>query len=569
MRIEVLRKRLSKLGLFCLIICLPLLLGAKSKANFDISGVKGKLLKNIQSRLTELDQQKPLSSQSDEELQQQIEQAMQPYGYFKPQIQLRRQPLKIAINPGPQMQVTSLSLSLIGEGANDPEIRKAADSLPIARGQPLNSAKYEEAKQNLMNAAERQGYLHSSFDKSEILINTTNYTAEIILLFNTGTQYYFGQVRFDPTYISPELLHRYVPFNYGQPYSTDQILILNNQLANSGYFRSISVKPQIGGDERHIPVDVHLQRASRISYSLGVGYGTDTGIRGRLGYHVVPVNRAGHKFNAVAIGSFGQSILQAQYIIPGKNPVTDQYHVTGNVSALDYNAGYSKSALISFSQHHSLPQYKRILSINSLYDGYHYYNQPDEENFTLYPKASFTWLKTKDKLFSPSGYSITVTGLGTSKLLSSHSNFIQASVNAKAALTVPSIRTRFYFHTLQGFTQINDINNLPLPLALLLGGADNLKAYSFNSIGPGKIVTYGGLEIQKETIEHWYFVGFLDSGDVYKPNLKKLRNDIGVGLMWVSPIGPIKIGIAQGVDTHFNRQGKSPKLVVSMGPDLS
>jgi translocation and assembly module TamA len=141
-------------------------------------------------------------------------------------------------------------------------------------------------------------------------------------------------------------------------------------------------------------------------------------------------------------------------------------------------------------------------------------------------------------------------------------------VNAKAALTIPSMRTRFYFHSIQGVTQIRDINNLPLSLAMLLGGAENLKAYSFNSIGPGKIMTYAGMEIQKELIDHWYLVGFVDSGDVYKPNIKRLKNDVGAGLMWVSPIGPIKIGIAQGVDTHGSRQGKSPKLVVSMGPDL-
>lgn len=556
----------NKTRLFYLLISLPLLIGAK--VDFNIYGVEGKLLDNIQARLSELKQRRPLNQLTEEELRQQIAEAMQPYGYFRPEIKLQHQPLQIDINTGPQMRITQLSISLAGEGASNTEIRKALASLPISQGQAFNSAKYEEAKQNLMNAAEQQGYLHSSFDKAEILINETNYTADIILVFNTGSQYYFGQVKFDPTYISPELLRRYIPFKQGQPYSTEQVLLLNNQLANSGYFRNISVKPQIGTNQRYIPVDVRMQRASRVSYSLGIGYGTDTNIRGRLGYHVVPVNRAGHKFNAIAIGSFGQSILQAQYIIPGKNPVNDEYHITGNLSALDYDAGYSKSALVSLSQHHSLPQFQRILSINGLYDGYHYYHAHDEENFTLYPKASFTWLKTKDKLFSPSGYNVTISGLGTTKLLTSQSNFIQASLNAKAALTIPSLRTRFYFHTFQGITEINDINRLPLSLALLLGGADNLKAYNFNSIGPGRLLTYGGMEIQKETKEHWYLLGFLDSGDVFKPNPKRLKNDLGIGLMWVSPIGPIKIGIAQEVNSRGDRQRKSPKLVVSMGPDL-
>ncbi|WP_232220671.1 BamA/TamA family outer membrane protein [Legionella tunisiensis] len=164
---------------------------------------------------------------------------------------------------------------------------------------------------------------------------------------------------------------------------------------------------------------------------------------------------------------------------------------------------------------------------------------------------------------------MTINGLAASKAILSEVSFAQASINAKAALTLPAIRTRFYFHTIQGVTSISNINELPLSLALLLGGADNLKAYSYNSIGPGKILSYGGLEIQKETVDKWYFTGFLDSGDVYMPSLKGLQNDVGIGLMWVSPIGPIKIGVAQAVDSHFNRiKDRKPKFVISMGPDL-
>ncbi|MBA2657890.1 MAG: BamA/TamA family outer membrane protein [Tatlockia sp.] len=553
------------------ILSFVLVLGATPVPDFYLSGVKDKLLENIQSRLTDLNQTKPVLKETDAELRQEIEQAMQPLGYFKPQIIIKRQPLRIHILPGPPMYITSLNVQFSGEGATAVKLKKALEKLPIAQGQVFNSASYENAKHSLTDAAEKEGYLHSSFEKAEVLLDEANNSAAINLEFNTGTRYYFGQVKFDPTNISPELLHRFVPFSYGKPYSTAQILTLNNQLANSGYFRSITVKPQITGNDHYIPVEVKLQPAKRLSYSLGIGYGTDTDFRGRAGFNIIPVNSAGHKLSALGIGSKRQSMIQTKYTIPGKNPVTDEYQITGNLSRLNYDAGKSNSALLSFSQHHRLPQYKRILSINSLYDDYHYDNRSKEASFTLFPKASLTWLKKKKKLFSPSGYKINLTALGASKSLASHENFVQASLNVKAALTIPVIRTRFYFHTMHGFTQIDDINKLPLSLALFLGGADNLKGYSFNSInpaGPGKILTYAGLEIQKEFKENWYLVGFFDSGDVYKPFPKKLKNDIGIGLMWVSPLGPIKIGVAQPINSKFQRQSKYPRLVVSMGPDL-
>lgn len=555
------------LRLLLIIGSLPLLIAAGVKSSFTIEGVKGKLEANIQSRLNELAQTTPLNKEHDAELQLQVEKAMQPYGYFRPQISINRHKASIKINPGPRMLISSLEVQIKGEGAENSELNKALLDLPLAEGKPLNSAEYEDAKETLMNTAENQGYLRASFEKAEILIDRDRYTARITLLFNTGPQYYFGQVRFDPTYISPELLQRYVPFSLGQPYSTEKILALNSRLSNSGYFSNVLVTPQIAG-EPEIPVDVHLQKIQRISYSLGIGFGTDTGIRGRAGFHIIPVNRAGHKFNAIALGSFNQNTLQAQYIIPGRNPVTDQYTITGNGTNLNYDSGISNSILLALAQQHNLSTFQRMLSINGLFESFRYTFQPNERKTIIFPKASFTWKQTSDKLFSPTGYNITLMGLAAAKAFLSQENFAQVSIDAKGALTIPSLRTRLYAHAIQGITSIKDINQLPLSLALLLGGAENLKAYSFNSIPPGKIISYAGFEIQKETWEHWYLVGFFDSGDVYMPRRKNSKNDIGGGFMWVSPVGPIKVGIAQAVDNRFARSERRPRLVVSMGPDL-
>lgn len=551
------------------LIAIPFLLGAISKPYFNVIGVKGKLLKNVKSRLNELAETRPLDTETDEELKQQIAQAIQPYGYFKAQIILKRQPLEIIIIPGSQVIITQVNLKIKGEGASNAAILKALHAIPVVKDKPFISIKYEDAKQEVLSAAELQGYLHASFEKAEVLINKANNTAQITLLLDTGPQYIFGQVKFDPANISPKLLARYLPFKPGDPFSSDKILTLNSQLSDSGYFRSVAVKPQLEANGREIPVDVHFRSVPRLNYSIGAGYGTDTGPRGRAGLHIVPVNSEGHKFNLVGLGSFVQNALQAQYIVPGKNPVTDQYNITANVGKLNYDIGYSNAALISFAQQLNLPQFKRNFSVNGLFERYHYNYQTKKDKTTLFPKASYTWLQTKDKLFSPSGYNINVTALAASKAVLSEDNFVQGTINAKAALTIPSLRTRFYIHGIQSFTQINDINQLPLSLAILLGGAENLKGFNINSIGGGKIVSYGGIEIQKETVDHWYFIGFFDAGNVYSPRSEPFKYDAGLALMWVSPVGPIKVGVAQAINQDFSRYlRKTPKFFVSMGPDL-
>ncbi|HBC0466887.1 TPA: BamA/TamA family outer membrane protein [Legionella pneumophila] len=551
------------------ILCFPLFAQDKKTALFEIYGIKGKVLANVETRLDELGHIKPLSQFTPTELQDQINKAIQPFGYFNAEISINNLNNKIIIKiqPGAQIRIASIKAELTGEGAQNPLLRKTLKELPLHIGDPLFSEQYEKAKQNIINSAENMGYLHGVFKKAEILVDERKKSAQITLIFDTGSQYYFGQAQFDPTYISPQLLHRFVPFHPGQPYATDQVLKLNDYLSNSGYFSSVLVKPQIT-DAQTVPVIVHLQPVPKYSYSFGLGYGTDTGVRGKAALHVIPVNRQGHKFNAVAQGSFRQNALQAQYVIPGKNPVADQYALTGNFSNLNYNAGYSNATLLSLSQLHNVNQFQRALSLNALYESFHYSQQPNTDQFLLYPKANITLSKTKNLLFSPSGYNITFNALGANKAVLSHLNFGQLSLDAKAALTLDSLHLRLYGHTIQGITAINDINELPLSLALLLGGTDNLKAYSFNSIGPGKIITYGGFEIQKEFKKNWYLVGFYDAGDVYNPSVKNIQYDIGGGLMWVSPIGPIKVGLAQAVNNQLERAGHNPRLVISMGPDL-
>jgi translocation and assembly module TamA len=546
---------------------------AQANTSFSIIGVNGKLWGNIQSRLNELDEQAPLYNKSDEELQQQVAQAMSPYGYFNPQITISRKEkdhsLKISISSGERTLITHFMVKILGEGEKNVLINNSIKKMGIETNKPFNSQLYEKAKQSLLSAAEKEGYLHAFFEAAKILINKKSNTVDIKLILNTGPRYYFGAVTFSPSYISPDLLKRYLPYAYEQPFSTEQLTALNNSLSASGYFKQVSVQPQFA-QNTNVPVQIQLQDASPYSYSLGLGFGTDTGPRGRAGYNLIPVNQYGHKFNAIAMGSLSENRIQGQYLIPGLNPLTDQYSIFSSFSTLNYNVGYSNSALLSLGQKHETSNFQRAFSLNSLYESFSYQNHPKYHELSFYPKLTLGWSNKQDQIFAPNGYHITFNALAANKAFFSDLNFSQASIDAKAAFTVDPIKTRLYFHSIQGITNIKDIYQLPMSLAPLLGGTDNLKGYSFNSIGPGKIITYSGLEIQKETKENWYLTGFFDMGNVYNPSSsKKLLYDAGLGLMWVSPIGPIKIGVAQPIDSHFSRfENRGPRLVISMGPEF-
>lgn len=129
---------LNKLRRALIICSCLLLLSAAKPASFKVTGVKGYLLLNVENRLTELYKDKPLVDIPPEALQAQIEKAMYPYGFFKPQITINPRDggkhVRINIIPGPQMHITSLSIRIIGEGQDNMEIREAIHNLPIHAG---------------------------------------------------------------------------------------------------------------------------------------------------------------------------------------------------------------------------------------------------------------------------------------------------------------------------------------------------------------------------------------------------------------------------------------------------
>lgn len=583
------------LALLGLLISLPVIAADKI---YLIKGLPESARVNSERRLDALltNYDSPLSATDKNQFIQlaphQIIEAIHPFGFFKARIKIgavsktltrhhrqgwrrwfsRAKPQRLIlfeVTPGPPLRIHSIKLTFEGEGKNNANLVKLKQQFPLKSGQILNTKDYEQAKQKLFDAAEHAGYLKSQYKQANIFIDLKKYKADVVLVFDTGSRFYFGPVTFkNETSLSTKFLKRYIPFQYKAPYSTDQILAFNDHLSGSGYFKQVHIQPKIG-TKSLVPIEVHSTARTRSTYSLGLGYGTDTGPRGKAAMTVVPVNSEGDKFQAIAQGSFKQNQLQAQYSIPGQNPLIDQTSLGARLFNLDYTSGHSSALQASLARIHNKKRLQRTLALTSLYERYSYTEQPSESAFLLYPNASFTWLKRESLLFSPNFYWLNFTMMGASKAALSNINFAQASVDIKYAKHFLPTHTRFYLHATQGATAVNDINRLPLSIAFLLGGADNLKAYGYNSLGPGKLMSFTGLELQQEIKENWYLLGFYELGDVYDHTPLNLKRDAGAGIMWVSPIGPVKAGVAQAIDSKFHPIPQTHiKFFLTMGPDL-
>ncbi len=569
------------LGLICLCLCIISLAQESPPINaleVQIIGLEGDALKNALQKIT--DKQKLIADHFTEkkilrlyrDIPKEIQSAIEPFGYFKSRIvrsHIQRQngtwQAQFYVTPGPRMQFTTVTVSITGSGAADPAFQRLYQNFPIKAGDFFNAKKYEDAKLELDDTASSRGYFNSHMVKSHIYINLSRYTAHVVIAFNTGPRFRFGPTTFSKTPLNPEFLHRFLYYQQGNYYNQNKIQRTRQGLANSNYFSTVLVTPQPEKSKAlHVPVTIELQMQPRKQYTLGIGYGTDTGPRGLLGVDMRWINQYGHRFNAFVVGSRINSQAVANYIIPGRNPATDQYIFTGGFLNQDQKTGQGRSGRLAVSYQTEWYGWQPTLSLTALRERYSITGLPYTNANLIYPTFTLQRMHA-DNLLKPSfGYSLVAQITGASKDILSKTSFGQARIDGRFLFTLWN-HTRFITRATGGYTSIQDLDNLPLSLQLFAGGAQSLRGFGYNTIGPGRKLFVGSIEIQQRLYGDIYLAGFFDFGNVANALFnKKLKEGAGPGLVWLSPIGMFEITFACAVS-----QPNRPWVIqFSMGPAL-
>ena len=119
-----------------------------------------------------------------------------------------------------------------------------------------------------------------------------------------------------------------------------------------------------------------------------------------------------------------------------------------------------------------------------------------------------------------------------------------------------------------------NIEQLPTSLRFFAGGDASVRGYAYNSIGPtdeegvvigGKNLLVGSLEYEHRVWDGWSLAAFVDSGDAFDGASPELKTGAGVGLRWRSPVGPVRIDLASGLDRP---PGDAFRFSFSIGPEL-
>jgi translocation and assembly module TamA len=550
-----------------------------------VEGVTGKVRENVIASLS-IYQERERSDLSPARLRrlhelapEEIRTALQPFGYYRPRIRASLNQdaegwtARYEIDPGNAIPVALVDIRVDGEGREDPEFRRLIEEFPLRRGDALNHALYEQGKTAFQRLAAERGYFDQRLLRHEVVVDLENYRAEIHLHIDTGRRYRLGEITIEQDVLDPALLARYLKIQPGQPYSNAALLDLQTTLSGTDYFGTVEVvaDPKEARDYA-IPVRVRLTARRPNRYTFGLGYGTDTGPRGQLGWERRYLNPEGHHTRTELRASKIESSANAGYFIPIRNPRTDQFAITAGYTQSDIQNTDSQVRRIGISRTELRGKLQETLSLTKQNEKFAIGSETGTSDL-LIPGITWSYFLGNDRIYTRQGARAQIDLRGASRNVASDASLEQGRLQTKVIVPFFDFG-RFIARGDAGGTRIDDFQRLPPSLRFFAGGDMSVRGYAYNSLGPrnsegtvtgGKHLLVGSLEYEQHLTGDWAAALFYDVGNVFNDFAgTTMKKGAGIGVRWRSPIGQIRLDIA----SPLNDPGSRPRLHLYIGPDL-
>lgn len=515
--------------------------------------------------------------------QEEITTTLQALGFYQPIIQAKLFSTttgwvaEYSVTSGPVAIIRSVIFKLQGAGRHNLELIAITKYAPLKIGDPLKHRVYETFKQDWLGKALQLGYLDAVFNINSIHLNTSTHQADIVLEMDTGAPYHFGVINFANPPYPVDYLKQYIPFTPGSPYTTEQIILLRKNLTESDLFSKVKIDPNLNeAQEYAVPLDIQLTPRPRNTYTASTGYGSDTGMRETLGYERRLSSYPGHRFNMNVKGSKRLNQGNVQYSIPTKNPTTDRlvfgFQVTEEKTS---DKKYSLLEEIGTTHIQARDQLEQTLALHYRHEKFRLLqDQPKLTTRFLMPSIGHIWSNINRKELLPTGIYASLTiraGVGLSS-----TNLMQAQSRVKWALPISDM-ARVILRTDLGATAVSNMNQFPLSLRFFTGGDHTVRGYGYESLSPkgvdqfGNVVPIGGrylfvgsAELERRIYKNISAAIFCDTGNAINGWGPRLANSMGFGFRWYTPLGPIRLDIAQALPKGLRK----PRVHLTFGLDL-
>ena len=494
--------------------------------------------------------------------------------------------VSIRIEPGKPVRVRGWNVGVEGDAGDERSVRAALDGFAPRQGEVLDHSLYEASKSKVSRTLAGHGYFDADFAAHRVEVTRADYAADIDLRWTSGARYALGEATFTQTpktIIRDELLQKLVGWTPGEAYDDAELERLRRSLVALDYFGLVEILPQPeNAKDKVVPVQVNLTPAPRSIYTAGVNYGTRSGAGFSLGVERRYLNTRGHKALAQIDYANKRKTATVQYRVPAFAWLDGWY--TASLQAADEQTDsldtrrleFVASRSGQFNDHLNL-----VASMHVLRERWSYFtlNRPslDYQYASFYfPSLRAEYIDVDNRLTPRRGAGGTLTLRGGKGGTDGDAAFAQLHASAQWFHGFDA-DSRLIVRGEAGHTFTDELLALPPSLRYYAGGDRSVRGYGWREIGPrirnsvGDTYALGAQNVVTASIEYErYFKGpwgaavFVDSGSAFDGKSPDMHTGVGIGVRWRSPVGPVRIDIARGLDSP-----DSPfTLHLNIGADL-
>ena len=505
-------------------------------------------------------------------------------GYFSADVTIARSDppgalplLKITVVPGPRVEVARVAIDATAPLAPHQPSREEpwGDRLdhirsvwPLKPGQPFRQPAWSSAKTSTLAAVRADAYPTATWKETHALVDATANTAALELTLEPGPLYHLGEIRvqgisrFDETAV-----RRLATFFPGAQHSERLLLDYQDRLLKLGLFEGASVEVDTSGPPDAAPVIVKVKELTQHQANFGIGYSANTGPRTSVEHYDRKVFGLPWVSHSTLIYGPDQKLLGIELT---SYPREDMWRnlFAANIEQLRAADEERNSSTARVGRSFDSNRYERL--------AYAEITQARVDNAALTDKSvaaslNYHWLQRDvDNILQPTvGSALSLQGGGGYGSGREQRTDRPGEETSKGPFLRAYSRYNYYrpfggwyanARVEAGQVFVHSRIAVPDTILFRAGGDNSVRGYGYRTLGPrvngvvvgGRVETTASVELEHvltERLPSLFGALFVDAGNA-ADRWNELRPVVGVGtgLHYRSPVGPLRLDVAYGIN---------------------
>lgn len=516
-----------------------------------------------------------------------LRQLLATQGYFSPRVDVRLvenadapRTVRIEIDPGPLAHVAGWRIVLNGPAQDDPVAADQRAALlagwTLGEGRVFTQQDWDGAKQAALRQLTRHRYPQARITHSLADIDPERHEVLLRLELDSGPPYRFGELRiegsdrYEPATI--ERLLRLAGVVPGEDYDEGLLQSAQQRLLEQGDYESVFVRIDTDADPGAAPVEVSVREAKQQKLVLGIGASTDNG--GRLS-----VEHLHHRVPGLDWRATSKLQLERDTRTLGAaldSPVDPQgwhWNLGAQLQRQDDGSSTTTSEQLKAGRAQGARRLERQFYLQ--YDRAQVHDRAlaVQADAASSVSAHYGWTRRDfDDLANPTRGQGLALELGAGLTLSQTPQpYLSSRLRWQAyrpAFEASDRPSRWSLRLEGGAVWSPDDGAVPATQRFLAGGEGSVRGYGLRDIGvprsdgsidPGRLLALASVEWQRPLWldgrrSDWETALFLDAGAVADRSQDlSPKVGVGAGLRYRSPVGPLQLDLAYGLERRAFR----------------